>query len=200
MLPEKFVLLSNLCIFVVVMRLFRNPIVWFLRFRCRKGYGIHSPFAFSFVTDVLYCKEEYYAYEQLDRGLRWWQKGRERDVRHLAFRLANYRRPRTLYCPGLDTPLSEACQCGSREARLIDASGAGVAGVADMIFVPGADETVFSCIGEGTMVVVDDIRSCRAFWERIKADGRITVTFDLYDIGIAFARRDLNRQHYKINW
>ena len=69
-----------------------------------------------------------------------------------------------------------------------------------MIFVPGADETVFSCIGEGTMVVVDGIRSCRAFWERIKADGRITVTFDLYDIGIAFARRDLNRQHYKINW
>lgn len=196
-MSENFLLLSKKCIFVVVMRLFRNPIIWFLRFRCRKGYGIHSPFAFSFVTDVLYCKEEYYAYGQLDRCLRWWQRGRERDVRHLAFRLANYRRPQTLYCPGLDDALSEACRYGSMEVRMVQDSKVGTA---DMIFVPGADETVFSRIGEGTMVVVEDIRSCHNFWQRIKADGRITVTFDLYDIGIAFARRSLNKQHYTINW
>jgi hypothetical protein len=28
----------------------------------------------------------------------------------------------------------------------------------------------------------------------------VTVTFDLYDVGIAFARKDLKKQHYKINW
>lgn len=194
---QTFLQLVKKRIFAVSMLPFRNPIIWLLRFRCRKGYGIHSPFAFSFVTEVLYCNEEYYAYRQLDRGLHWWQKGRERDVRHLAFRLANYRRPRTLYCPGLDTALSEACRYGSTGVRMLHYSETGAA---DMIFVPGGDETVFSRIDEGTMVVVENIRSCRDFWERIKADGHITVTFDLYDIGIAFARKALNRQHYIINW
>lgn len=179
------------------MMLFQNPIVWFLRFRKRKGYGVHSPFAFSFVTDVLYNKDGYYAYEAMDRNLRWWQKARVRSLRHLAFRLANFQMPRTLYCPGLEKALREACQHGSRAVEILEA---GSRGCADMVFVNGADETALQLIGEGTMLVVKDLHKCPAFWHRIREDSRVTVTFDLYDIGIAFARKELNKQHYKINW
>lgn len=42
-----------------------RPLRWLLRFRHRRGYGIHSPFAFSFVTGVVYEQGTYYAYPEL---------------------------------------------------------------------------------------------------------------------------------------
>lgn len=69
-----------------------------------------------------------------------------------------------------------------------------------MVFVDGKDEEALSHVGEGTMLVLKDKDKCRKFWKRIKEDDRVTVTFDLYDVGIAFARKDLCRQHYVVNW
>ena len=186
-----------LCIFVDVMMLFQNPVVWLMRIRKRKGYGVHSPFAFDFVTNVLYNREKYYAYTEMDKGLHWWQKGRVRSLRHLLLRLSNYHRPRTMYCEGLDNVLCEACQYGSKGMTILPA---GSTEMADMIVLAGMNDEAMNHVGEGTMLVLMDKDKCRKFWKRIKEDERVTVTFDLYDVGIAFARRDLNRQHYKINW
>ncbi len=185
------------CNFVCVMMLFQSPIIWLLRIRNRKGYGVHSPFAFDLVTNVLYNKEKYYAYEQMDRDLKWWERVRVRSMRHLAFRLANYHAPRTLYCKGLDQPLWDACMYGRKSMKMLPP---GSTDRADMVFVTGADEEAMRHVGEGTMLLVKDINKCRKFWNRIKDDARVTVTFDLYDVGIAFARMDLKKQHYKINW
>ena len=179
------------------MMLFQSPIVWLLRIRKRKGYGVHSPFAFDFVTNVLYNKERYYAYEEMDRNLKWWEKGRVKSVRHLLFRLVNYHRPRTMYCVGADDTLIEACRYGVRGLTILRPK---CIGKADMVVVCGTDDSVFQYIGDGTMVVLLNLTKSRDFWKRIKADEHITVTFDLYDVGIAFARKDLKKQHYKINW
>lgn len=179
------------------MMLFQSPIVWLMRVRKRKGYGVHSPFAFDLVTNVLYNKEEYYAYTEMDKDLHWWQKWRVRSLRHLAFRLSNYHRPQTMYCEGLDKALREACKYGNNGVRILPR---GTKDVADMVFVDGKDEEALSHVGEGTMLVLKDKDKCRKFWKRIKEDERVTVTFDLYDVGIAFARKDLCRQHYVVNW
>lgn len=176
----------------------RNPIVWFLRVRHRNGYGVHSPFAYDFVTNVLYNGEHYYAYEEIDRALRWWQKGRMKSLRHLVFRLANYRRPRTFYCNGVDVDTATALLCGCRSAALIE-TGTGC-GVADMIVTGWADEDALCHMGEGSMVVLWNLRGQRHLWQRLQEDGRVTVTFDLYDVGVAFVRNDLNKQRYIINW
>lgn len=179
------------------MMLFQNPIVWLKRVRHRKGYGVHSPFAFDFITNVIYNNERYYAYNYLDSKLRWWQYGREKSIVHLAFRLSNYRCPRTLYCNGLPSILMEACCKGSRSVNIV---GDVSSGPADMVFVGCSDDAALDHIGEGTMVVLWSLRENAKFWQRIKDDERVTVTFDLYDVGIAFARADLNRQHYINNW
>ena len=42
-----------------------HPFVWLLRFRHRRGYGVHSPFAFNFITDVVYQRLPYYKYCEL---------------------------------------------------------------------------------------------------------------------------------------
>ena len=179
------------------MMLFQNPIIWLLRFRKRKGYGVHSPFAFGFVTDVLYNKSSYYAYKEMDCKLHWWQRGRVRSVRHLMFRLANYRQPKTLYCVGVDKVLCEACQYGVQGLTILRNDEVDAA---DMILTGIDDESAMKHVGEGTMVVVHGIHRGRDFWKRVRDDERITVTFDLHDVGIAFARKDLNKQHYMINW
>ena len=196
-MPDFFCLLFFLCTFVCVMMLFQSPIIWLLRIRKRKGYGVHSPFAFDLLTNVLYNKEKYYAYAEMDKGLHWWQKGRVRSQRHLAFRLCNYHRPHTMYCEGLDYALREACQYGSQGMAILPR---GTKDVADMVFVDGKDEEAMDHVGEGTMLVLKNKDKCRGFWKRIKEDERVTVTFDLYDVGIAFARKDLCRQHYVVNW
>lgn len=184
--------------FCVDMMLFQNPIVWLRRIRCRKGYGVHSPFAFDFVTNVIYNTEKYYAYEEMDSALRFWQKGRVRSSRHLLFRLSNYRYPKTMYMQCADKGMEAACLYGCRNVKLY---GKGtMPGVADMIVVDRIDEEALHCIGDGTMLVLSNLRDSQHYWQRIKDDERVTVTFDMYDIGVAFARNDLNKQHYIINW
>ncbi len=36
--------------------------IWIKRFRKRKGYGVHSPFAFQLITQVINQKTPYYAF------------------------------------------------------------------------------------------------------------------------------------------
>lgn len=48
-------------------RFFRNPIKWFRRLRTSHGFGVHSPFAFDFITNVLRDYDAYYyAYPEID--------------------------------------------------------------------------------------------------------------------------------------
>ena len=72
--------------------------------------------------------------------------------------------------------------------------------VAEMILLARADEKAMTHLDEGTMLVLKNLRKEKDFWKRIKEDNRVTVTFDLYDVGVAFAKKRLNKQHYKINW
>ena len=43
----------------------KRPFIWLRRFRHRRGYGVHSPFAFDFITDVVYERTAYYKYKDL---------------------------------------------------------------------------------------------------------------------------------------
>ena len=83
-----------------------RPLRWLARFRHRCGYGIHSPFAFGFVTSVVYEAGLFYAYPHLDRlwagARRQGQTGlRRKDVR-LLFRLANFAQARRGVFCGVD--------------------------------------------------------------------------------------------------
>ena len=55
-------------------------------------------------------------------------------------------------------------------------------------------------VGEGTMLVVLQLQRNRVLWQRVLADERMRVSFDLYDVGIAFYDPKLQRQDYVINW
>ena len=43
----------------------KRPFIWLSRFRHRCGYGVHSPFAFNLITQVIYESTPYYKYKDL---------------------------------------------------------------------------------------------------------------------------------------
>ncbi len=73
-------------------------LIWLLRFRCRKGYGVHSPFAYSLITGVIYEKTPYYNYKHLNKIIckarkqdpALWNRSLEKSkICKLLFRLLN---------------------------------------------------------------------------------------------------------------
>lgn len=61
---------------------------WINRKRHNRGFGVQSPSAFFFVTQVLKERKAYYAYTQLDKAI----KGNRRHAREI-FRITNYLQP-----------------------------------------------------------------------------------------------------------
>ena len=82
------------------MNRFSNPLVWLVRIRHRCGYGVHSPFAFRFLTGVVYERTPYYAYATLDPALPWGMRLRRKKGLHLLLRLANWLQPQVVVAPG----------------------------------------------------------------------------------------------------
>lgn len=69
------------------------------RFLNRKGFGVHSPWAYDLITNVIEEKLPYYAYDDL---YEFWEKAPEilpqydENVDQLLFRLVNALNPRTI--------------------------------------------------------------------------------------------------------
>lgn len=139
------------------MRLFRRMLAGPLRYRCSGGFGVHSPFAYSFITDVLRERRYgYYAYETVKGGrMRLW------------FRLACRFQPSTVAAHGADRrELLHVASLASPGCRAADAG-------AQLRYEESAED-VTVCRGETLMlghVSADDLRRL----------------FDTIDYGMCFA-------------
>lgn len=194
-------------------RLFR----WFRRLRHRCGYGIHSPFAFTLVTDVVYNRHAYYAYAPLAQQ-REHLCGRysEKDDR-LLFRLADHQRACRIAVVGEAMERTAAYLRAARPSASLTqwpapASLATLLQRHDLIVVGAplathlsADDALFSAHAGETeaLIVLHGIHhdaAARQLWQRLKASAAVTVTFDLHRFGLAYLRPQLNKQDYTINY
>ena len=82
-------------------RLFPRILRWFRRFRQRRGYGVHSPFAFEWLTDVVYNQQaQYYAYAPLSQRHKQWSGVLSIKDARLLFRIANHCRAKHILMVG----------------------------------------------------------------------------------------------------
>lgn len=198
-------------------------LVWLSRFRHRRGYGVHSPFAFGFITDVVYNRGEYYAYAELKeqrsiiikessakRGKASAKRLlREKDDR-LLFRLINFAAPSTALVIGPAARLSlPYLKAGRRHCQfLTDATEALSEQTPIDFFYTTASPQWSALFARATALasptacfVVHGIHRTRRdlqAWRTLTADSRIRVTFDLYDFGIAFFHPHLQKQDYTV--
>jgi predicted O-methyltransferase YrrM len=82
----------------------------------------------------------------------------------------------------------------------------------DMVFIDGhhAEEPTLEyfelCLTRshnGTVFIFDDIHwsgEMERAWDRVKRHERVTVTIDLYDLGLAFLRREQAPQHFRLRY
>lgn len=175
------------------MRLFGNPFVWLMRIHHRCGYGVHSPFAFRFLTEVVYEQAPYYAYRRLDAGLPWRMCLRRRKGLHLLLRLANWLQPEVIVLSGNHPWIRTYLMAGCSKAVIY---GHMPAGGADMVVLDAPDDEAESLVHEGGMLVLDGLSGHEEWLRGLRA----TVTFDLYDLGIAIYNKKLQRQHYRVNF
>ena len=196
------------------MKLIRRPWIWLSRFRKRHGYGVHSPFAFAFITGVVGEQAPYYAYAPLARLHPWWVRwGRlyPMTCRRLLFRLANYAHPKTIAtigeCPIERAYMKQAVPSARWAEAATEAAMKTIGSVADFIFVTADRLTEAPAIAthmqSSAMMVLEGIHSnphALRLWRSLQADQHTGITFDLYTYGVAFFDHARHKQHYLVNF
>lgn len=200
----------------------KRPFIWFSRFRYRCGYGVHSPFAFSLITDVIYEKMPYYAYDLLKTEQKkrittqGWEKGIPR-INRLLFRLVNKVQPATIIEVGQPSAASLYLQSAKPSAEYLFASDLSELFLdadtpVDFLYLndyrnPDLVEEVFNICSRRTtlksLFVVHGIcysKAMKNLWKQLQNDERVGITFDLYDVGLLFFDTTKIKQHYIVNF
>ena len=182
-----------------------RPFRWLKRFRHRCGYGIHSPFAFQFVTGVIYEKGEYYAYDALENLYRQESnhKLRLKDCK-LLFRLANFTHAKTAYeALGEENTARTALKMGSKSSVFLKKPGPATLICLGTNFPPEKWSEMMDLLQPKGLLIVAHIAASKQrsrAWKKLLAHEKAQVSFDLADFGLIFFRPDLQREHRTINY
>ncbi len=214
------------------------------KIRHRKGYGVHSPFAYNLITKVIEEKAGYYAYQRIEDLHRTLcdKSNFGKNKCRLLFRLCNRFKPHTIIECGSKGGYStlymqQGCKAAhvyciepdnirhaTAEQILMHIPGnttfvnlpitdgfvhcLSIVPKPDFIFIhshPSVQyyreilHTLKPALSERSIVVADGIRHNKEIlrtWQQFSHDEQIRVTFDLYNIGIAFCNPALNKQNY----
>ena len=199
-----------------------GPWVWLRRFRKRRGYGVHSPFAFNYITRVCNETAPYYKYQELkdmEKALRpskskEWGKAETMKLKRLLFRMVNRAQPQVLVETGPDTAATLYLQAAKQQMKVIHLHGAEdlklVDGqvtdflylrLGDISFMHQAFEACLANASRQLVVAVQGIhkgKPLQELWRELKSSA--VITFDLYDIGILFFDETYFKQDYIVNF
>lgn len=189
--------------------------LWLKRFRYRCGYGVHSPYAFNFITGVVFERGVYYAYREMDAlygsGLLW-RYSHQRTCLHFLFRLANFVRP-DLFLKDSSVSTAEASylSAGSRQSQwALRESLEQIQGQKKILMFVSADEVLLPELLRALKEKADPssvlllrtesaaVREhCSAI---IQSSPYCGISFDLYDYLLVFFDSNLYKQHYLVNF
>ena len=170
---------------------------------------MHSPFAFSLITDVIYEKMPYYAYDLLKAEQKkrittqGWEKGIPK-INRLLFRLVNKVQPATIIEVGQPSAASLYLQSAKPSAGYLFASDLSELFLdadtpVDFLYLndyrnPALLEEVFNICSRRTtpnsLFVVHGIcysKAMKNLWKQLQNDERVGITFDLYDVSVLYA-------------
>ena len=187
---------------------FKRYIVWLRRMSHSRGFGVQSPSAYRFIRYVLCEHYPYYAYGELRRrypSLPWLVRKRM----ELYFRLANYRQADVWTDNGTAdiALLGDYVGRGCRRTRIASgATGGGAVQIARVCPTDGCGEFLDSLLARAdssTVIVVEDIAEhplARSLWRRLVGSEAVSVSYDLYWVGIAFFDTDRFKTNYIVNF
>lgn len=179
------------------------------RYRHNRGFGVQSPSAFHFVTSVLREKHSYYAYYSIEKIA-----GRKASHYKRLFRITNYLQPQSILLAAPKEAAKYAITAARTSATTIVAEAGcnpttlfNKTGKPDMLYVGECEnyaaivEEAIKHTSQQSAIIIEGIHSSgnkREWWQRIKQNPAVYVTYDLYSLGILFFDKKYKKQHYTL--
>jgi hypothetical protein len=187
---------------------------WINRKRHNRGFGIQSPSAFFFITEVLNERLPYYAYKKLDHAIEECGGMSKRHAREL-FRITNYAHPTNCISVAAETAghvmaaARPGAPCHSVEGESVEnficvmkeCKEVGMLYVAECPARNAIVEAAMERTNNSSVIIVEGINDRKAtqeWWQSIVNSPQAIVTYDMYSYGILFFDNDKKKQHYKL--
>lgn len=193
-------------------------LVWLYRWRHCRGFGVQSPTDYNFIRYVINEHYPYYAYQELREMIPMMDR-MVRKKAELMFRIANRLQPEYVYFPAYDECYLPYISAGCHRCKFVDnvmfdfpesISEYGFGEICwnnmnILIFdsVNYAEIAAFlPYLKDNTLIVVDNINcnSMKECWIMLCSERRITITYDLHYLGLAFISPGRHKQHYNVNF
>ncbi len=192
-----------------------------IRFRHKRGYGVHSPFVFDLITNVIKEKAVYYDFGRIEAMGDMREK--EKKLYRLLFRLAEYFSYRNVLCVGVETAWVSRYLAGVSKKMTLLNGGQVCPGAEyteqvkpgelkgrkiDMIFLGKAFEADWDEAWEEVLrerkrgplcIFIKDIYKGRfnsLVWRQLRQEG--TVSIDMMWYGIVFFDTRLQKGRYNV--
>ena len=167
--------------------------VWLRRIGYCRGFGIQSPNDYWFARYVVNEHWPYYQYAELGKGDDWLR----RKLGRLYFRLANWRQPAVIVSNDYQTYF----QAGCLRAKVQQEGGSSeLVRLSVEADYRTALPYISNKVNERSVLVIEGIWRDKEFWQKVVADERTGVTFDLYYCGIVMFDKKRDKHHYIINF
>lgn len=201
MAPTFLVLISvnldGLClkmiIFALGMQRIWHILVWLSRINHCRGFGIQSPTDYWFVRYVINEQWPYYQYGELGKEDDWLT----RKLGRLYFRIANWLQPKTYVSDGYHNYLQVGCRSAifNENEETIDLVHLKLEGD-----YRSRVANIYNKVNAKSVMIVENIRHDRTFWQEVAHDQRTGITYDLYYCGIVMFDTSRHKMNYIINF
>jgi hypothetical protein len=185
---------------------------WINRKRHNRGFGIQSPSAFFFITQVLRERLPYYAYEELDRSIDQCGGMSRRGAKEL-FRITNSLHPANCIAMASEAAATamKAARPGAhlyrpenKEAFEGTLEKCGKIGLLYIGKCHDRQEIMNSALqytDNDSAIIIEGIGKdnvARALWQSAIDDPRTVVTYDMYSYGLILFDSEKKKQNYKL--
>jgi hypothetical protein len=175
----------------------------------RSHFDLHSPFVYNLYSEVLKDKRKHPGYYQLDQR---YDRLKYKKYHHLLFRLSAWFKPSVIFFTGREgSPEQLYLQSGFPEGKI--SSEYEIPGKPfNMIFLDlqtlkEPAEKCFSRLqqhitGDSVFILwsIKDPLALKKTWNLFQTLPGITVTIDLFCVGLVFVNRNLSREDFKIRF
>ena len=192
----------------------KTSFIWLLRCGYSRGFGVHSPSAYSFIRYVINEHNPYYAYEDLKNKHSSLPPFTHKMGR-LFFRLANYCQPICCFCD--DDVLSDYAHAGCRRMKMVALGDLLKETVIPeeklndsvskkLVLIDAASQSSLlhqvleHCDSKTLLVITSLPKLGKLVWKSIQSMEPVGRTFNLYYYGIIFFDRTIYKQHYQVNF
>lgn len=162
------------------------------------GFGIHSPFVFDFVVNVLNEQNAYYAYDNIEKMT---DDNGEKHYLKFLYRVLNYYRYRRVLLVGNSPNVEKLLRfCPEIQVYKVDnLQSANFDKSYDLIyFSPNTFLNSVLDVLQDITIWIDGICGDSRIWSLIKANEKMRISIDFFDFGIIFAKNKFQKQFYKL--